>query len=63
MRQYRTSGGPMSHGGSGSGPEDPLVLLLHAFPPNGRMRTPQVRLLGGERRVITPDCLNTKRQG
>ena len=54
MRQYRTSGGPMAHGESGSGPEDPLVLL-HAFPLNGRMWTPQVRLLGGERRVITRD--------
>ncbi len=44
----------MAHGESGSGPKDPLVLL-HAFPLNGRMWAPQVRALGGERRVITPD--------
>ena len=54
MRQYRTSGGPMAHGESGSGPKDPLVLL-HAFPLNRRMWAPQVRALGGERRVVTPD--------
>lgn len=54
MRQYRTSGGPMAHGESGSGAKDPLVLL-HAFPLNRRMWAPQVRALSGERRVITPD--------
>ncbi len=54
MKQYRTSGGPMAHGESGSGSKDPLVLL-HAFPLNHRMWAPQVRALSGERRVITPD--------
>ncbi len=54
MRQYRTNGGPMAHGESGSGPKDPLVLL-HAFPLNRRMWVPQVRALNGDRRVIAPD--------
>ncbi len=54
MRQYRTSGGPMAHGESGSGTSDPLVLL-HAFPMNRRMWGMQVRALGTERRVIAPD--------
>lgn len=54
MRQYRTSGGPMAHGESGSGPKDPLVLL-HAFPLNRRMWAAQAQALSGERRVIAPD--------
>lgn len=38
----------------GGGPGTPVVLL-HAFPLNGRMWEPQVAALAGERRLITPD--------
>jgi 3-oxoadipate enol-lactonase len=54
MPEYRTSGGPMTHGERGEGPGDPLVLL-HAFPLNRRMWAPQVEALSETRRVITPD--------
>ena len=54
MPEYRTSGGPMTHGERGDGPGDPLVLL-HAFPLNRRMWAPQVEALSETRRVITPD--------
>ena len=54
MPEYRTSGGPMSHGEWGNGPDDPLVLL-HAFPLNRRMWAPQVEALSEDRRIITPD--------
>jgi pimeloyl-ACP methyl ester carboxylesterase len=54
MPEYRTSGGLMSYGERGEGPGDPLVLL-HAFPLNRKMWTPQVEALAGTRRVITPD--------
>lgn len=54
MAGYRTSGGPMSYSESGEGPKDPIVLL-HAFPLNRRMWSPQVEALAPHRRVITPD--------
>ncbi len=54
MPEYRTSGGPMTHGEKGAGPEDPLVML-HAFPLNRRMWAPQVEALSAKRRIITPD--------
>jgi 3-oxoadipate enol-lactonase len=38
----------------GEGPGDPLVLL-HAFPLNGRMFEPQMEAFSGGRRVIAPD--------
>jgi pimeloyl-ACP methyl ester carboxylesterase len=52
---YRTSGGPIAYDERGNGSADPLVLL-HAFPLNSRMWTPQVRALATSGwRVITPD--------
>ena len=54
MPEYRTSGGLMSYGERGEGPEDPVVLL-HAFPLNRKMWAPQVEVLAGTRRIITPD--------
>ena len=54
MPEYRTSGGLMSYGERGEGPEDPVVLL-HAFPLNRKMWAPQVEALCETRRVITPD--------
>jgi 3-oxoadipate enol-lactonase len=53
MPEYRTSGGPMSYRERGDG-EDPVVLL-HAFPLNGRMWAPQMEALADRRRVIAPD--------
>src|SRR5215211_1438783 len=44
----------MSYRGLGEGPGDPLVLL-HAFPLNGRMFEPQMTAFSGERRVVAPD--------
>jgi 3-oxoadipate enol-lactonase len=54
MPEYRTSGGPMSYRERGEGPKDPVVLL-HGFPLNHRMWTPQVDALAAYRRVITAD--------
>lgn len=54
MPEYRTSGGPMTHGERGKGSGDPLILL-HAFPLNRRMWAPQVEALSEVRRIITPD--------
>ena len=54
MPEYRTSGGLMSYGERGEGPEDPVVLL-HAFPLNRKMWAPQVKALSETRRVVTPD--------
>jgi 3-oxoadipate enol-lactonase len=54
MPEYRTSGGLMSYGERGEGPEDPVVLL-HAFPLNRKMWAPQVEALSKTRRVVTPD--------
>jgi pimeloyl-ACP methyl ester carboxylesterase len=44
----------MSYRDSGEGSGDPLVLL-HAFPLNGRMFGPQMKAFSGERRVVAPD--------
>src|SRR5215203_1340570 len=44
----------MSYRDLGEGPGDPLVLL-HAFPLNGRMFEPQMMAFSGERRVVAPD--------
>jgi 3-oxoadipate enol-lactonase len=54
MPEYRTSGGLMSYGERGEDLKDPVVLL-HAFPLNRRMWTPQVEALAETRRVVTPD--------
>ena len=48
------SGAMMSYRELGEGPGDPLVLL-HAFPLNGRMFEPQMEAFSGERRVVAPD--------
>ena len=44
----------MSYRDLGEGTSDPLVLL-HAFPLNGRMFEPQMAVFSGDRRVIAPD--------
>jgi pimeloyl-ACP methyl ester carboxylesterase len=44
----------MSYRELGEGPGDPVVLL-HAFPLNGRMFEPQMEALSEERRVVAPD--------
>ena len=51
---HRTSSVTISYRDLGEGPGDPLVLL-HAFPLNGRMFEPQMTALSGERRVVAPD--------
>ena len=50
----RSVGAAMSYRDLGEGGKDPL-LLLHAFPLNGRMFEPQLEALSGDRRVIAPD--------
>jgi 3-oxoadipate enol-lactonase len=50
----RASGGMMSYRELGEGPGDPVVLL-HAFPLNGRMFEPQMEILSEGRRVVVPD--------
>ncbi len=54
MGQGRISGVAMSYRESGEGSEDPLVLL-HAFPLNGRMFEGQTAAFSDGRRVISPD--------
>jgi pimeloyl-ACP methyl ester carboxylesterase len=44
----------MSYRELGEGPGDPVVLL-HAFPVNGRMFEPQMEALSAGRRVVAPD--------
>jgi 3-oxoadipate enol-lactonase len=44
----------MSYRDLGEGPGDPLVLL-HAFPLNGKMFEPQITALSSDRRVVAPD--------
>ena len=44
----------MSYRDLGEGAGDPLVLL-HAFPLNGRMFGPQMKAFSGERRIVAPD--------
>ena len=48
------SGVAMSYRDQGEGTGDPLVLL-HAFPLNGRMFETQMRAFSGDRRVVAPD--------
>jgi 3-oxoadipate enol-lactonase len=50
----RTPAGMMSYREFEDGSGDPVVLL-HAFPLDGRMFEPQVEALAGLRRLITPD--------
>ncbi len=55
MSGYRTSGGPIAYDEHGNGSADPVVLL-HAFPLNSQMWTPQAEILAASGwRVITPD--------
>lgn len=60
LEQRRISGGEQEHRccdvvqGSRRGDADPL-LLLHAFPLNGKMFEPQMEALSATRRVIAPD--------
>jgi 3-oxoadipate enol-lactonase len=51
---HKTSGVAMSYRDLGEGTGDPLVLL-HAFPLNGRMFGPQMKAFSGDRRVVAPD--------
>ncbi len=51
---HRTSGMAMSYRDLGEGQGDPLVLL-HAFPLNGRMFEPQMAAFSVDRRVVAPD--------
>ncbi|MGH3144596.1 MAG: alpha/beta fold hydrolase [Rubrobacter sp.] len=51
---HRTSGMAMSYRDLGEGVGDPL-LLLHAFPLNGRMFEPQMAAVSPDRRVVAPD--------
>jgi len=51
---HRTSGMSMSYRDLGEGTGDPLILL-HAFPLNGRMFELQMKAFSGDRRVVAPD--------
>ena len=54
MAESRASGGMVSYRELGDGPGEPLVLL-HAFPVNGRMFEPQMEAFSEGRRVVAPD--------
>ncbi len=54
MAESRSSGVAMWYRDLGEGDADPL-LLLHAFPLNGKMFEPQMEALSATRRVIAPD--------
>ena len=54
MAESRASGGMVSYRELGDGPGEPLVLL-HAFPLNGRMFEPQMEAFSEGRRVVAPD--------
>ena len=54
MAESRASGRMMSYRELGDGPGEPLVLL-HAFPLNGRMFEPQMEAFSEGRRVVAPD--------
>ncbi len=54
MAESRNTGVAMWYRDLGEGDADPL-LLLHAFPLNGKMFEPQMEALSGGRRVIAPD--------
>ena len=51
---HKVSGVAMSYRDLGEGSGEPLVLL-HAFPLNGRMFGPQMRAFSEDRRVVAPD--------
>ena len=52
MAEHRVTDGLISYSESGEGP---AIVLLHAFPLNGRMWEPQIEFLQGNHRVVTPD--------
>ena len=54
MAESRASGEIVSYRELGDGPGEPLVLL-HAFPLNGRMFEPQMEAFSEGRRVVAPD--------
>jgi 3-oxoadipate enol-lactonase len=54
VAEGRNTGVAMWYRDLGEGDADPL-LLLHAFPLNGKMFEPQMEALSGGRRVIAPD--------
>ena len=54
MTEGRNTGVAMWSRELGGGDADPL-LMLHAFPLNGRMFEPQMEAISGGRRVIAPD--------
>jgi len=54
VAESRNTGVAMWYRDLGEGDADPL-LLLHAFPLNGKMFEPQMEALSGGRRVIAPD--------
>ena len=54
MTDHRTSSGMLSYRGFGEGTGDPIVLL-HAFPLNGRMFEPQMEAVAETRRLVAPD--------
>ena len=54
MAESRNTGVAMWYRDLGEGDADPL-LMLHAFPLNGRMFEPQMRAVSGSRRFIAPD--------
>ena len=54
MAESRSTGLAMWYRDLGAGDADPL-LLLHAFPINGKMFEPQMGALSATRRVIAPD--------
>jgi len=54
VAESRPPSGMMSYRELGEGPGDPVVLL-HAFPLNGRMFEPQMEALSEGRRVVAPD--------
>src|ERR687894_876326 len=51
---HRTTSMTMSYRDLGEGTSAPLVLL-HAFPLNGKMFEPQMAAFSGDRRVVAPD--------
>jgi 3-oxoadipate enol-lactonase len=54
VAESRASGEIVSYRELGDGPGEPLVLL-HAFPLNGRMFEPQMEAFSEGRRVVAPD--------
>jgi 3-oxoadipate enol-lactonase len=54
VTDHRTSSGMLSYRGFGEGTGDPVVLL-HAFPLNGRMFEPQMEAVAETRRLVAPD--------